>query len=1512
MGSDDESTREFDVGAMRDALAGRRPDAPSEEDAEGRFATVALPAPAAPIEDAMATIALPMRVPSVEEAKAMLARRAPAPPPTPPIEDAMATVALPVRVPSVEEAMATLAASRQKVAALAAATTSPAPDETGELDALPAFPLEDSGENVAVEDDAIEDVTPDVDPLDRPTARETVAFTPPLPRHPTLSEPTAFFVASEPEPKTDEVAALPAAEPSAPMLDDDALLEEDASSEEIEPAPISAVDFASVEDVSAVEDVSLHDVTGEAISESDVEIVAVARPALLTEDADDEERALLDAERWGDLVALYRQRIADADTTKQKVALYLKVSRVHEGAQDDARSAFDALAEAFELAPDSAELVTELDRVGKETGRLGELSDRLRKKVLPRVSDEKRSMFLGHLVYWYERVLGRGREVAPLLADLERHDKGHPVVLKRAAQIAAMNGDTKMQREHLGRALERTFRKEERVALHLLLAEAFAGTADATRHYETALEEDPTSLVALQAMKRLGREKENYEQVRWALQRQIEAAKTDPERIEALVELAELQETKFLKREMAAELLERVLALQPGHPGALKTLERCYHALRDWPKLARVLGLRAERTSDKKAKTELLLLAAEVHESKLGDLVAAAEANRNLLVVDPKHRRALSDLARLYEKMGDWSNHATYRARLAELAPTKRAMSQELVKLGDLLDVPERDPIAARLQYERAVVIDPTNNAGWEALQRAAAAAGDERRVLECLEQRREHTEVPRQKAAVLVELARFHAKRGNHEDAREAYEAAIRADASNEPAALVMLDIYTAEARWAQAAPLCELLVNAAVRDRDAEALFVRLRLATRIAAALGDADRAMLSAVAALDARPADPDAQADLVVVASQCRESAPAALARGRAHLRRIAETAQNLSAENLVRLGILLRGQRDLESAAAMLERAREQQGEDANITRELADVYLAQGDYPRACKLKVDVARNATNADARFQLLCEAGEIWARRAGELETAVSVFEEARAQRPLDPKLLQTLRWLYGELGDFPALAGVLDDVANAAKDKPSERIDALLAQAELAREKLEDPRRAVDLYEQVLDLDPRRLALFEEVVRILTAEKDWERLEGAFRKMLERVRARAGQGEGDPQLELVLLQQLGLIYRDRLGDAERAYEALDAATRLRPDDAEIRRIVVELLIVTDNLDAAVDRLREQVDRDPHQPQLYAELYELFLRQHSFDKAWCAVNVLCGLQEPSAEQRRFLEDYAPMALDTVPGQIVEQAWTSHVLHETLDPTLTELFALITPVVARMRWAQQRPELRVGRPFTPKHSRMHDVVRATFENAAEILALPTPDLLLGDGSARAPFSLALGPYGAVLVAAPEMEAQAPAVAYLVGKCLAEQRPELAARGFFPSVPELTSILTMAVRVSRSELAKDPVGAALDQSFIATLTADELAALRSLVLGIASGDSARLDVKAWLRAADLSSTRAGLLVAGDVEPARKTILAEVASLGGAAAENAGRDRIGELYKFAVGDLYAELRVAIGVAVEA
>lgn len=1224
------------------------------------------------------------------------------------------------------------------------------------------------------------------------------------------------------------------------------------------------------------------------------------RPAYLV-DTDEEEDALANERKFSALLDVYRKRLVSADTAAEKATLWHKVGSVYEHALGDPGDALSPLLEGFVLRPTDDALVRSLDRVALKTSRLTDVAARA-KRELEGTAGETRVALLGHLVHWYERHLGRAADAAPYAAEIERLDRSHPIALRRAAQVALANGDTKGQRELLARALERVARPAEKTAFALILANAAPSAAEAQRHYEIALGWDPDSAIALAALERLGRAEDRHAQVAWALERLRTAARTDEDRTKAALRLADLYAMKFLDRAKAAEVLEQVLERSPNHAMTLEGLERCYHALRDWKNLARVLALREAIERDPKKRAQLAERAAEVHESKLDDLEAAADILARVTKKDPKNRRALGDLARIHEKRGDWSGVAAAKSLLAELAATPRQAAQHLVQLAEMLAKPARDPLAARQRLERAVVLDPSYLPAWEALQKVALEAGDERRALGCLRERAKHAQGPRARAAVLVELGIALEGSGDAKEAALAFEQAAKADPTNEAAAARVITRFVEAGRWKEAGPLSDLLVNAAVRDGDPVLHFDRLRLATRIHAGNGDADKAMTAALAALELRPDDAQARADLVTVTAACKDM-PKILARATPWLGRLADDESvELPVDVLTRLGMLRREGGALDDAARLLERALTKAPEHARLTRELVDVHLARGDHERAAELLVGLAA-AVGGDAAFPHLVEAGEIAWKRLRAPQKALPLFEEARQLRPLDHALLHTLMAIYGELEDWPRLVSVLQDVTRI-QESPDKTAKSLWALAQVLRDKLGEPLRAVDALDALLDVEPSRLDAFEEVVRLLTEAADWERLERSYRKMLHRIHEDPSKAD----LRFHLFAQLGLIYRDRLEDAEKAYEALEAASRVRPDDAEARRVVTELLVVTDNLDAAVARTRERVELDPHDAGLYAELYELFLRQEAFDKAWCAVNVLVRMQgEVTAEQAEFHADYAPMPLADIPGQVLEEAWRSHLLHEDLDPTLTAIFGYMTPAVARMRHAQvQREQLgHVGRPLTPKHTRMAESVRRAFADAAEILGLPVPELLLGESHGVLPFSPALAPYGALYVSPAAVEASEDCLVYLVGKRLAAQRAELAARTFFPTVADLTALLAAAVRVSRREGGADAAAQALDAGLVAFLSPEEREAIRNVVMH-AEMSGARVDVRRWFRAADLSSTRAGLLLAGDVGPARKVTLGEPQTPG----DMSPRDKLGELYKFAVSDLFADLRAATGVAI--
>ena len=89
-------------------------------------------------------------------------------------------------------------------------------------------------------------------------------------------------------------------------------------------------------------------------------------------------------------------------------------------------------------------------------------------------------------------------------------------------------------------------------------------------------------------------------------------------------------------------------------------------------------------------------------------------------------------------------------------------------------------------------------------------------------------------------------------------------------------------------------------------------------------------------------------------------------------------------------------------------------------------------------------------------------------------------------------------------------------------------------------------RALERFNDALDLDSEQLKPFEAVNKILNIRKDWKALERAYRKMLHRI-----INQGNTDLEHNLWHTLGIIYRDRQRNFDAAAEAFKMAASLKP-------------------------------------------------------------------------------------------------------------------------------------------------------------------------------------------------------------------------------------------------------------------------------------------------------------------------------------------------------------------------
>ena len=411
------------------------------------------------------------------------------------------------------------------------------------------------------------------------------------------------------------------------------------------------------------------------------------------------------------------------------------------------------------------------------------------------------------------------------------------------------------------------------------------------------------------------------------------------------------------------------------------------------------------------------------------------------------------------------------------------------------------------------------------------------------------------------------------------AYERAIKADPKNELAAEAVLATFVRERKWADAQPLCDLLVTATSRDGSVDRQLTLVRLSTRIASELGQFDRALVSAAHAFRVR-ATLETAHDAIDAAFALRHD-PGQLSRASVEIDAIVDRAIDLSPAYMTRLGQVKHALGHEDTALALYSKALAQDSELADALAGISDIFVSRGDWERACAYKQKLARAVSDPEAQFGFLVEAGEMWAHRAKNLPMSALAFEEALSIRPRDSWLLHTLLWAYGELECWEKLIETLRVVADV-HDDPVSKAKSIYAMAMVVRDHLSDLARTATLLEEVLDLDATRLDAFERIVRMLTERRDWMELKHAYGRMLRRLKA-----DGDVELKHALFFQLGLIYRDRLGDAARALDAFRGAQRLKPDANDVRKGMTELFIVTEQLDEGHPRSRrveEEAARD----------------------------------------------------------------------------------------------------------------------------------------------------------------------------------------------------------------------------------------------------------------------------------------------------------------------------------------
>ncbi len=1044
--------------------------------------------------------------------------------------------------------------------------------------------------------------------------------------------------------------------------------------------------------------------------------------------------------------------------------------------------------------------------------------------------------------------------------------------------------------------------KEARLAVAEVYEIRLERIDEAIEEYTQILALDPAELRALKGLERLHAQRENWQDLFRVLERQYDLVTTDKERVSILTRLASMLEEEFIKPELAAERLEQVLQIDPNNENALRGLERIYRNLQRWDALIETYERHVTATPDRTQKVECYAAIGDIYGGELADADRAIDAFLNILSIDADNVRALDALTKLYEKREDHSQALDMMGQLVRLTQDPQQVVDLRFRMGRILDEHLADREAAVDNYRKALDVDPGHLASLEAMRRIYLDSGDWLAAAKTLEQETQYQQQPRRIAELQVELGRLYDERlDEHARAIQCFESAQKQDPDNEDAALPLADEYVKTSRWQDAFPLLDMLVKrSGKREADEQ---------HRLAFMLGDVALKLEQHEAAVKALTKAYQIDQQHLPTLLKLAEAYYAAKDWEKAfkyYQMLLVHHRDSLGRDEITdvfyKLGVVKREQGDRRKALNMFDKALEEDPHHRPTLEAMVGVYEQSSDWEQVIHYKKQILELA-DINERFDMLDVIGDLWHEKLRNPQKAIESYAEASELQPKSHRLLHKLLGLYQQTKQWDEAVGIIQRVADL-DERASAKAKYAYTIAVILRDEVKDTDRAIEKFDEALDLDRTQLKAFEAINKILNTKKDWKQLERAFRKMVRRVRT---QGDGDPELEFNLWHNLGVIYRDRLKHFESAVTAFSEAAKLKPEMDQEHVILAELytLLGPDKLQDAINEHQHLLRKDPYRVDSYQALYRLYFDARAYDKAWCLAATLNFLKKADAEQQKFYADNRPNGPIRPQNRLNDERWLKDLAHPEQDLLVSKIFEQIWPAVLQLR-LQSEKDAGLNKKHEVDLANTTVSFARTFKFVADVLGLPAPRLFLRTDVQGGLTHMPVWPLASLSGATLLSGFQTSDLMFVAGRHLTDYRPEHYVRTMLKSNTELKAVLLASLRLAQLVPASDPAVEQVVQQLAPRMQPANVDALRSLGKRFVDA-GARADVKRWLQAVELTSCRAGFLVCNDLETAAKM----VTQLGAQGpVDLPPKEKVKELVLFSVSEEYFRLREHLGIRI--
>lgn len=1249
------------------------------------------------------------------------------------------------------------------------------------------------------------------------------------------------------------------------------------------------------------------------------------------------ERLAEETGSFDELAAVYEEVADEVPRGPLAEQLYLTLSRVQDEKMDDPPAAEASLRKVLEFDPTNLKALDQLASMFSRRGRNKEYIVALEQKLEAAGSIEARKHILVEIAKVFDERLSDQQEAATaLLRALELEPDRE--TLQLLVNLYRRQGQFQHVASTLLRARDLAPTPEERASLQVEIASVYERELNddesAVQGYAQALEFDPSNPQALASLENLYTKLDRPAELLEVYQRQLELTPDYRERVKILFKCAAIWEDKYQNLANADAYIEGVLAVDPQNLQAIKTLERLRRAQQRYEELVQVMERHIQLVTHPAEQAELLVEMGDVYHQQLHLVDRAVATYHQALELNPKSRPAMHALGTLYERSGNWPFALDMLAREAQAAGSTPEAVELYYRMGKINEDMLLDPGSAKSCYEQALHIDPSYLPCIRALKGIHEIEKDWGSYEKTLIQEAQQTEDPEAKARAMLEVAKYYAEtREDRDAALPWYEDAIRLVPDLVEAARPLADIYIAWEKWDRGEKMMDIVVRKmaekAVAEQDeqlARELCRQLYRLGYVTEKLGNKVKALGAYEKAygLDATylPAL-EGLGNLLVQAKRYEEALKVLqtiLIHHREELTdlEVVEIYWSIGDVNLA-IKQFDKAQNHFEKALSI------DQGHEPSLRSLVAIADLNQR-WEKSAEYRQNLSQ-VLDGDEKYKTLVELGKIARDRLSDAYMAIDAYSTALKLKEDALDVMDALYVLFRETRQGQKAAEVLEKMlsTNELRADGSKLKRVWFALGEICRDELKEYDRAAMAFNAALDTDFRFIEAFSALEAMLGQTRQWKLLEENYARMIQRL----PKGDETHAARMTLWKALGDLYLNVLKHPDGALMAYQVVSTGLPDNAEIQLTFAELAAQKPGEEEkAVAAYRRALPNTDKPGKVASALAEIAAKRKDYDSAWLAAQVSSGLiGEPGAGEKEILTKLTPYAKKKEVAQkaLSDRLWQSHLFHPKLRGPISELMAILFEqagqhyAVAHDRYGinprKHRIDVATAQEYQIHHYRyvakvlgMEGVelfspfLIATRERLAKRSNEPAPEPTVNVDIVHShPVGLKVG--GKFFSESGQKE-----VYYVLGRQLALLRPELALSQRL-SAERIEAVFQAAISLSTPNFrfTADPNALAQERKLLEKALPEPARAALARVMREYLRTATPNDIKNYLEGAELTAVRAGLFVAGEIDPVKKMVLSE----SGAAYRVPSRSKIRDLMVFALSEDLHALRVAVGTHVE-